>query len=87
MKEIFKVKSQTYVSRLAGAIASCTKEGTELEIQAIGAAAVNQSVKAVAKSRGYLVPTGVDLTISPAFKELDIDGQAMTAIVMEVRVI
>lgn len=87
MKKTFKVGSRTDVSKLAGAIANCIREGKELELQSIGAGALNQAVKAVAIAKGYLAPAGIKIMPDPAFEDLDIDGTVMTAIKMEVRVI
>ena len=59
------------------------EQGTA-EIQAIGAGAVNQTMKAIAIARGYLAPTGVNLVAIPAFIDVEIDGQARTAIHFQV---
>ena len=50
------------------------------ELQAVGAGAVNQAVKAIAIARGYVAPNGIDLVAIPAFVEIDIDGEQRTAI-------
>ncbi len=50
------------------------------EVQAIGAGAVNQAVKALAIARGYLEGDGIDITCLPQFMEIDIDGQERTAV-------
>ena len=50
------------------------------EVQAVGAAALNQAVKAVAIARGFVAPSGIDLVMIPAFTDVQIDGEERTAI-------
>ena len=64
----------------AGAIAGLVKENGRAEMQAIGAGAINQAVKAVAIARGFVAPTGVELVCSPAFTEVTIDNEDKTGI-------
>ncbi len=56
------------------------RERGNAEIQAIGAGAVNQAVKAVAIARGFVAPGGIDLICVPAFTDIMIDGEERTAI-------
>lgn len=56
------------------------RERGNAEIQAIGAGAVNQAVKAVAIARGFVAPGGIDLVCVPAFTDIIIDGEERTAI-------
>ena len=63
-----KVKKTTDVKKLAGAIAGAVREEGSTELQAIGAAAVNQAIKAVIVARSYLIASGIDITITPSFK-------------------
>lgn len=79
MKESFKTSNHTNPNLLAGAIAGAMRESDSVEIQAIGAGAVNQALKAVAIARGFLAPTGQDLTCSPAFAHADINGTERTS--------
>ena len=65
---------------VAGAIANEFREKGEVNLQAIGAGAVNQAVKAIAISRGFLAPRGVDLVCIPGFVDIEIDGEERTAI-------
>lgn len=83
----FRAASKTDVGKLAGAITEVTRQGDDIVISAVGAGAVNQAVKAVAKARGYLAPTGVNIVIVPSFKNFDDDevGEERTAMVMEIR--
>ena len=80
MREIFKTSAHSNPNSLAGALANVIKKGDNVEIQAVGAAAVNQSMKAIAIARGFLAPTGHDLTCSPAFSEIEIGAETKTAI-------
>ena len=67
-------------SGVAGAIAGVIREKKMVEVQAVGAGAANQAVKAIAIARGYLAPIGVDLVCIPAFANILIDGEERTAI-------
>ena len=78
--EVLKVSSHSTPNSVAGAIASVIREHTEVEVQAVGAGATNQAVKAIAIARGYLAPVGVDLVCIPAFASVVIDGEDRTAI-------
>ena len=55
------------------------RERGAAEMQAIGAGALNQAVKAVAIARGFVAPHGVDLICIPAFTDIVIDGEERTA--------
>ena len=83
-KEIFKATSRTNPSQLAGAIAGTMKDHDVVEIQAIGAGAINQSIKGIAIARGFLSPVGIEINCSPAFKSVNIDGEIKTAIALEI---
>jgi len=61
-------------------LAGVIREQGTAEIQAIGAGAINQAVKAVAIARGFVAPGGTDLVCIPAFTDVEIDGQQRTAI-------
>lgn len=78
--EILKVSSKSNPNSVAGALAGVMREHGKAEIQAIGAGAVNQSVKAIAIARGFVAPTGIDLICIPAFTDISIDGEERTAI-------
>ena len=58
----------------------CCKENGAVEVQAVGAGATNQAVKAIAVARGYLAPVGIDLVCIPTFANITIDGEDRTAI-------
>ena len=78
--EILKVSSQSQPKAVAGALAAVIKERSSAEIQAVGAGAVNQAVKAIAITRGFVAPSGLDLVAVPAFSEINIEGEDKTAI-------
>jgi stage V sporulation protein S len=65
---------------VAGAIAGVIRENGRAEVQAIGAGAVNQAIKAAAIARGYLTLDGIDAVCVPSFTEVEIDGQERTAL-------
>ena len=76
--EILKVSSKSNPNGVAGAIANVIRDGKSVEIQAVGAGALNQAVKAVAIARGFVAPTGVDLVCIPAFAEVQVEGEDRT---------
>lgn len=75
-----KVSSKSSPASVAGAIAGMIKDGMTVDIQAVGAGAVNQAVKAIAISRGFLSPVGIEIVCSPSFADIVIDGEYRTAI-------
>lgn len=75
-----KVSSKSSPASVAGAIAGMIKDGSTVEIQSVGAGAVNQAVKAIAISRGFLSPIGIEIICVPAFADIVIDGEYRTAI-------
>lgn len=75
-----RVSSRSSPASVAGAIAGMIKDGAEVEIQSVGAGAVNQAVKAIAISRGFLSPIGIEIVCIPAFADIVIDGEYRTAI-------
>ena len=77
--EVLKVSAKSAPNSVAGAIAAVIREKGTAEIQAIGAAAINQAVKAIAIARGFLAPSGINLTCIPSFVDVIIDGNERTA--------
>jgi stage V sporulation protein S len=77
---IIKVSSGSRTSAVAGAIAGVVREHNRAEAQAIGAGAVNQTIKAIAIARGYLQEDGIDVICIPEFVSVEIDGKERTAI-------
>ncbi len=77
---IIKVSARSRTAAVAGAIAGVMRESHHAEVQAIGAGAVNQAVKAIVIAKGYLAEEGVNITCVPSFVDVDIDAQERTAI-------
>jgi stage V sporulation protein S len=78
--DIIKVSGTSRTSAVAGAIAGVVREHKRAEVQAIGASAINQAVKALALARGYLVNDGIDIICFPEFVDVQIDDKVRTAI-------
>jgi len=78
--DIIKVAAESRTSAVAGAIAGVVREHKRAEVQAIGAGAVNQAIKATAIARGYLHEDGLDVICIPEFTSVEIDGKERTAI-------
>ena len=77
---IIKVSAASRTSAVAGAIAGVVREHNHADVQAIGAGAVNQAVKAVAIARGYLQEDGLHIVCLPEFTSVTIEGKERTAI-------
>ena len=77
---ILKVAARSRSTAVAGAIAGVVRSDKHAEVQAIGAGAVNQAIKAVALARGYLALDGIDVVCIPSFVELTIQGAERTAL-------
>ena len=78
--ETLKVSSKSNPSSVAGALANVFREKGEVEVQAIGAGALNQAIKAIAIARGFVAPSGKNLICIPAFTDFVIEGEERTAI-------
>lgn len=78
--EVLKVSGNSQPKSVAGAIAAVLRESGSVEVQAVGAGAVNQAVKSIAIARGYVAPNGIDLICIPAFARIEIDQEERTAI-------
>jgi stage V sporulation protein S len=78
--DVLKVSSKSSPNSIAGALAGVIRERGNAEIQAVGAGAINQAVKAIAIARGFIAPSGIDLICIPAFTDIIIDGEERTAI-------
>lgn len=78
--ETLKVSSKSNPNSVAGALANVMREKKEVEIQAIGAGALNQAIKSIAIARGFVAPSGKNLICIPAFTDIVIDGEEKTAI-------
>ena len=78
--DVIKVSGTSRTSAVAGAIAGVMREHRHAEVQAIGASAVNQAVKALALAKGYLLTDGFNIVFIPEFVDVDIEGKIRTAI-------
>ena len=78
--DILKVSASSKPNLVAGALAAMIREHGAVEIQTIGAGALNQAVKAIAIARGFIAPSGIDIVCIPAFADVEIDGEKRTAI-------
>lgn len=83
--EILKISSKSEPSAIAGAIAGVLSEKGKVEMQAVGAGAVNQAVKAIAIARGFVASLGIDLVCILAFTTVNIESEDRTAIKFIVR--
>ena len=79
--DCLKVSSKSSPASVAGAIAGMVKDGVPVNIQCVGAGAVNQAIKAVA-----LIPTGFDISCAPVFSDILINGESRTAIRLSIYV-
>lgn len=78
--EVLRVSTKSNPNSVVGALAGVLREKGTAELQAVGAGALNQAVKAVAIARGFVAPSGIDLVCVPAFADIEIDGEERTAI-------
>jgi stage V sporulation protein S len=77
---VIKVSARSRTAAVAGAIAGVLRENQLAEVQAIGAGAINQTVKAIIIAKGYLDEEGVEIRCNPSFVEVLINGQERTAV-------
>ena len=80
MVEVLKVSSKSNPNSVAGALAGVLRQSGAVEVQVVGAGALNQAVKAIAIARGFVTPSNIDLVCIPTFADIEIDGQSRTAI-------
>jgi stage V sporulation protein S len=78
--ELIRVSADSRTSAVAGAIAGVVRENHRAEMQAIGAGAVNQAVKALVLATGYLKADGIFVTCVPEFADVSIEDKVRTAI-------
>ncbi len=85
--EPLRVSTKSQPKSVAGAVAAMINEHQRAEILAVGAGAVNQAIKAIAITRGFMAPRGIEIVVIPAFANIEIDGILRTSIklVVEVR--
>ncbi len=80
MVEVLKVSSRSNPNSVAGALAGVLRQSGAVEVQVVGAGALNQAIKAVAIARGFVAPSNIDLVCIPTFADIEIDGEGRTAI-------
>ena len=78
--DMIKVSANSRTSAVAGAIAGVVREHHRAEVQAIGAGAVNQAMKALILATGYLKNDGINVTCVPEFADVTIEDKVRTAI-------
>lgn len=78
--ERVKVGSKSNPNSVAGALANILRDEDTVEVQTIGAGALNQGIKAIAIARGFVAPSGKNLKCIPTFSDIKIDGNLKTAI-------
>ena len=83
--QVLKISSKSNPNSIAGAIAGLMKEEGKVEMQAIGAGALNQAIKAIAIARGFVAPSGINLVCIPAFAEVQVEGEGRTGIKLIVK--
>ncbi len=82
---MIKVSAKSRPTAVAGAIAGVMRGSHIAYMQAIGAGAVNQAVKAIAIASGYLTDDEIGIACTPCFTEVSIDGQERTALLFVIR--
>ena len=78
--EALKVSTKSQPKSVAGAIAAIVRSNQSVEINTIGAGAVNQAIKSIAIARGFVAPNGIELVTIPAFSQIEVDGEPKTSI-------
>lgn len=78
--DVIKVRAVSRTAAVAGAIAGVIRDEKHAEIQAIGAGAVNQAIKAMVLAKNFLEQDGIDIAFVPEFVNVEIDGKVRTAI-------
>ncbi len=81
---VLKVSAKSNPNSVAGALAAVLRERESAELQAVGAGAINQAVKAVAIARSYLKAAQIDLACVPSFIDVEIEGNERTGISLAV---
>ena len=81
---VLKVSAKSNPNAVAGALAAVLRERDAAELQAVGAGAINQAIKAVAIARSYLRASSIDLTCVPSFIDVQISGNERTGLSLAV---
>jgi stage V sporulation protein S len=83
-EQFLRVSASSNPQSVASAIAHAIYDKHEVKLRAVGAGAVNQAVKAIAISRGYVAPRGMDLTCKPGFTTIESRDGEISAIVFAI---
>lgn len=78
--QTLRVSAKSKPNTVAGAVAGIIRDEGTVEVQTVGAGALNQAIKSIAIARGFLIPSGVDLVCVPSFSNIEIEGNERTAI-------
>ncbi len=81
---ILKVAGKSTVSAVAGSIVKSIEDSKDVELHAIGASSVNQTVKAIATARGILATKGLEALVRIGFSETTIDGEVRTMMIFKI---
>ena len=82
---VFRVKSNTDIKKLGGAIFTNIKNCSEIELSCLGAGSLNQAIKSVIIARGMATPVGIDMVIEPSFDLTEVENQEKTLIKLLVK--
>ncbi len=77
---VLRVSSKSNPNLVAGAMAGIIRQVGAVEVQVVGAGALNQAIKGIAIARSYVAPSGIDLVCAPTFADIAIAGETRTAI-------
>jgi len=83
--QTLRVSAKSKPNTVAGAVAGVIRDQGTVEVQTVGAGALNQAIKSIAIARGFLTPAGIDLVCVPSFSNIEIDGNERTAIKLLVK--
>ncbi len=82
--ELLKVSARSSPNSVAGAMAGAVRQSGAVDVQVVGAGALNQAIKALVVARGFVRDSGLDLVCAPAFADVLIDGEHRTAIKLQI---
>lgn len=82
--EIIKVSSKSNPNNVASAISNIIKKENKIDVQVVGAGALNQLVKSIIICRGLLAPLGINIVCVPSFVNLQINESTKTGIKMQI---
>ena len=77
--ETLKVSTKSNPAKVEGALVNVLKESDRVVLQAVGAGAINQTMKAIAIGRGFVAPSGIELVCIPSFVDIEINEEKRTA--------